>query len=260
MSDDIKYEYKSVQAVRGMEKRSIAKVQQKDGWELVDQTHGTLRTTLNFRRVKPEAFQSKAWDAFRALAPAKQLALAAAAAVLLVIAVVGIGIADRDSGDANTGNTATNSTEPEPVTQTPLPSATPTPSEETDPVITAANNKEFAALLKAGDYCDLSMGKFATKYEGQKIEFDGSIAYMQNHEDYDTRYDILLGPGDAGTNTTVGPAFKYDNVSMLDLNFTGANTPSYVSEGDKLRFTAEVGEYNPDQCLFFLAPDATAVR
>jgi hypothetical protein len=182
MSDDIKYEYKSVQTVRGLENRSIDKAQKEGGWELVDQTQGRLRTTRNFRRVKPETFLSNAWEAFRGLAPAKQRALAAAVAVLLLLAAVGIGIAaTQNKGVTNAENTATKSTEPAPVNQTPTPSPTPAPSEETDQVITAENNKELAALLKAGDYCDPSTAQFAGKYQGQEIEFDGSIVNMQHH-------------------------------------------------------------------------------
>jgi hypothetical protein len=46
---------------------------------------------------------------------------------------------------------------------------------------------------------------------------------------------------------------------MLDLKLTGTNVPSFVGEGDKFRFTAEVGEYNATRgCLFFLTPVATA--
>ncbi|WP_319145251.1 DUF4839 domain-containing protein [Streptomyces sp. WI03-4A] len=33
---------------------------------------------------------------------------------------------------------------------------------------------------------------------------------MAPHGDYDTRYDFLLGPGDKGPNTGIGPAFKYE--------------------------------------------------
>jgi hypothetical protein len=134
-------------------------------------------------------------------------------------------------------------------------------AEETDQVITPENNKDFAALLVATDYCEPSMAQFAAKYQGRKIEFDGSITNMQHHEKYDTRYDILVGPGNAGPKTTAGPAFKYDNVNMFDLKFTGKSVPSSVAEGDKFRFTAEVGEYNPNKgCLFFLTPVSTTVR
>jgi len=263
MSDDIKYEYKSVQAVRGMEKRSIAKEQKEGGWELVDQTPGTLRTTLNFRRVKPETFLSKAWDAIRALAPAKQLALAAVAAAFVLIAAVGIAIAATDDkGNTNTESLAAQSTDPATTNETPTPSPTPPPTEEIDQVevITAVNNKEFEELLKTGDYCDPSMARFADQYEGQQIEFNGSIADMQPFENYDTRYSIVLGPGDAGPNTGVGPAFKYENVNMSDVNLTGKNVPDQVAVGDKFRFIAEIDTFNPTQCSFFLTPVSTTAR
>jgi hypothetical protein len=84
---------------------------------------------------------------------------------------------------------------------------------------------------------------------------------MKNHEGYNTRYDILLGPGDDGPATTRGPAFKYEDVNMFDLKFTGATAPSYVGEGDTFRFTAEVDEYDAVRgCQFFLNPVSTAVR
>jgi hypothetical protein len=262
MPDDNKYEYKSVQAMRGMETRSIAKAQKEGGWELLDQTQGTLRTTLKFRRVKPETFLSKAWVAFRGLAPAKQRVVAAGMAILLLLAAVGIGTAAaREKGAPVAENSAAKSTESAAVSERPTPSPTPTLSEEAAKVINAENNKDFAALLVATDYCDPSMEQFAAKYQGQTIEFDGSITNMQHHEKYDTRYDILVGPGYAGTKTTAGPAFKYDNVNMFDLKFTGKSVPSNVAEGDKFRFTAEVGQYKPNQgCLFFLTPVSTTVR
>lgn len=49
----VRYELKSVKALRGTEGRSIAKWQN-DGWELVDQNASTLYATLNFRKVKPD--------------------------------------------------------------------------------------------------------------------------------------------------------------------------------------------------------------
>jgi hypothetical protein len=285
MPDDVKYEYKSVQAVRGMESRSIAKAQREGGWELFDQTQGTLRTTLKFRRVKPETSLSKAWGVFRGLVPAKQRVVVAGMAVLLVLAAVGIGTsAAQEKGATKSTESAAVSEESAPsptptlaeetdqvmapatiaarstesgaVSEKSTPSPTPTLAEETDQVITPENNKDFAALL-ATDYCDPSMAQFAAKYEGRQIQFDGSIKNLQK---YDSGYDILVGPGNAGPKTTVGPEFKYENVNMFDLNLTGTSVPSYVAEGDKFRLTAEVGEYNPNSCLFFLTPVSTTVR
>jgi len=271
VSDDVKYEYKSVQAVRGLESRSIAKEQREGNWELVDQTQGTIRTTLKFRRVKPETSLSKVWSIFRGLAPAKQRAVVAGMTILLLVAAVGIGTsaAREKSGTA--------SSESAPLSETPLPSPAPTvaegkgptsgPSpaptvtEGTDQVVTLENNEEFAALLATTDTCGPSVADFATKYHGRKIGFDGSITNLQQYENYKTRYDILLGPGDAGPKTTAGPNFKYANVNTFDLKFSGNNVPSSVREGDTFHIIAEVGEYKPTQgCLFFLTPVSTTVR
>ncbi|NUU32660.1 hypothetical protein [Arthrobacter sp. C9C5] len=49
----VKYETRSVKTVRGIEARTRAKLE-KEGWEFVSQTQGTLRSELNFRRPKPE--------------------------------------------------------------------------------------------------------------------------------------------------------------------------------------------------------------
>ncbi|WP_250001530.1 DUF4839 domain-containing protein [Actinoplanes sp. M2I2] len=92
------------------------------------------------------------------------------------------------------------------------------------------------------------------------VAFNGSIVKMTPHAGYETRFDLLLGPGDKGPDTAVGPAFKYEDVSILDLELTGKKIPATVGEGDKFRFVAKVGQFNADQCLFFLAPVSTEVR
>lgn len=51
VQDDVRYETKSVKAVRGLEARTIAKWAQ-EGWELETQTPGRVRTELLFRRPK----------------------------------------------------------------------------------------------------------------------------------------------------------------------------------------------------------------
>lgn len=263
LSDDIKFEHKSIQTMRGTEKRSIAKAQL-DGWELVDQVQGTLRTSLKFRRVKPENFLSKTLKAFRRLAPVKQRALAATVASLLVLLAVVIGVATaRGQNEITVENVAAESTKRAnvvPASTDPMQSSDPSPSEKPDLIITAKNNEELAALLKVGDNCSPSMSQFAAKYQDQTIEFAGSITNMQKHENYNTRYDILIGPGDQGVNAASGPAFKFQDVNLSDLHLTGKDIRPYVSEGDKFQFTAKVGAFNPQQCLFFLTPISTTPR
>ncbi|GII28880.1 DUF4839 domain-containing protein [Planotetraspora mira] len=241
MVDEIKYEYKTVQTVRGTDGLVISKMQ-KDGWELVEQAQGTLRSTLNFRRPKK---------------PQPWLLIGTAAAVLVILTVV-IGAASALSGGGENEDESDKST----VAASEKPSATPAPTAAESyatEVITPQNNREFAALLRA-DYCDDANLDFATRHEGQTVAFNGSIVNMVPHGDSDTRYDFLLGPGDKGPNTAVGSAFKYEDVNIFDLKLTGKKIPATVGVGDKFRFVAEVGEFNAEQCLFFLDPVSTEVR
>ncbi|MFI9804149.1 DUF4839 domain-containing protein [Streptomyces sp. NPDC052301] len=241
MADEIKYEYKTVRAVRGTDGLIISKMR-KDGWELVEQVQGTLRSTLTFRRPKK---------------PQPWLLIGAAVAVLVVLAIV-IGAASALSGGGETQEGAGKSA----ATVSEKPSATPTPTaadSAATEVITPQNNPDFGKLLKA-DSCDDANLNFATRHKGETVAFNGSIVNMAHHGDYRTRYDFLLGPGDKGPNTAAGPAFKYEDVDILDLNLTGRKIPATVGEGDKFRFVAEVGEFNADQCVFFLDPVSTEVR
>ncbi len=80
MADEIKYEYKTVQTLRGTDGLVISKMQ-KDGWELVERAQGKLRSTLNFRRPKK---------------PQPWLLIGAGVAVLVVLAAV-IGVAPHSA-------------------------------------------------------------------------------------------------------------------------------------------------------------------
>ena len=55
--DNVQHEFKTVQALRGRESSAKAKWQAQ-GWEFVSEDRGTLRTELNFRRVKPKTLGS----------------------------------------------------------------------------------------------------------------------------------------------------------------------------------------------------------
>ncbi|CAL9406826.1 DUF4839 domain-containing protein [Streptomyces sp. enrichment culture] len=238
MANEIKYEYKVVQTVRGTDGLVISKMQ-KDGWELVEQLPGRLRTTLNFRRPKR---------------PLPWRLIGAGAAVLVVLAaiiVTGVALGD---GDEERGASASSTAIDE------KPSASP-PADElaAAEVITAQNNREFAALLKA-DPCSEANVSFATKHAGQTIAFDGSIRHMASYGDDQTRYDFLLGPGDKGPQTTDGPNFKYEDVNTGNLHLTGQQAPATVAVGDKFRFVAEVIEFKRVQCVFRLAPVLTEAR
>jgi hypothetical protein len=271
----VEYIHQTVKVIRGREATKIAELQ-KFGWELVSENQGTIRTELAFRKVKPKTFAShlqrlasQGYATFRRLAPAPQRRIFAMVggviAVLAVVAVVAGMLADGDGSAPSTA--APQKTTSAPVTpsatpspsETPTPTPTPTPTEPVPDVITAANTREFAEILK-GDYCSGSIARFAKKYAGKTIPFDGSVVDVAPHGGYNTRFDYLLGPGNKGPNTTVGPVFKFENVNYGDFNMTGMHKPDSIDVGGNFRFIAEVDRYVSNTCLFFLTPVKTQTR
>jgi hypothetical protein len=130
--------------------------------------------------------------------------------------------------------------------------------------LTVENSPDLAALLAGPDCGDDAIARFAIEYAGRTITFDGHISNMQNHGDYDTRYDILLNTGDFSETTLAGiqngPSFKFEDVNITDLNLTGPNIPEFIGMGDNLTIAASVEEWNADTCILFLDPVSTEVR
>lgn len=127
-------------------------------------------------------------------------------------------------------------------------------------MLTVQNNEDLAAVLAVKDSNDPLVAEFAKKYAGKTIVFDGNISSMAQHESYKTRYGILINVGDYSKTTAVGPSFKFEDVSILDLNLTGSDIPDSIGMGQNLRITAVVEEYNEDSGLFFLDPISTEIR
>lgn len=130
-----------------------------------------------------------------------------------------------------------------------------------DTVLTVLNNPDLAALLALGDNCADSVATFARKYEGRTISFDGNIADMAPHGSYATRFDFLIYPGDYSEVTARGPSFQFRDKNVVhDLHLTGDNIPDTIGRGQNLHVTAELGEYNPETCLYQLTPVETRIR
>jgi hypothetical protein len=99
--DNVQYEFKSVQALRGRGSRAKAKWQDQ-GWEFVSENRGTLRTELNFRRVKPKTFGAYLLSiiaTLRRLQPKTQLVLVASCALILAAGTIGIVLGTQSGGD-----------------------------------------------------------------------------------------------------------------------------------------------------------------
>ena len=139
-------------------------------------------------------------------------------------------------------------------TTSPTPSTRPTAPTSTQPAVSPAltveNSPDLAALLAVPNSCSETIQTFAAQYQGRVIEFDGSVSAMSHHGTYETRYDILVAPGDEGPSSTIGPSFQFRDVNpSSDLN-----TPGSLGVGDKLHVVGRVGDYSSEQCLFLLTP------
>lgn len=94
---DVKYETRSVKAVRGLEPRTRAKLEQ-EGWEFVSQEKGTVRTEMTFRRPKPAV-------------PWKMIGIGGGVFALIVVVAL-IFSAFEDGDDPNAGAEALSPSSP----------------------------------------------------------------------------------------------------------------------------------------------------
>jgi hypothetical protein len=134
----VQYEFKSVQALRGRESSAREKWQHQ-GWELVSENRGRLRTELNFRRVKPRTLAAHLLSivaTFRRKQPKRQHVLVASSALILGAGVIGIVAGTQNGGDTTKPSAA-------PSTASVAP-----PADRTVPDITV---DELVGRLNAGE-------------------------------------------------------------------------------------------------------------
>lgn len=172
------------------------------------------------------------------------------------------GTAPNLTVDRSCGDDAESTTEPPDTTTeaTEPPDPTTSTTAKAQEVLTSANNTDLSALLSEPNDCSEKIQSFASTYAGRTIEFDGNVANLANHGDAETRFDILVSPGEFSTSSAIGPSFQFRDVNILDLNLTGPDAPDSVRQGDNLHFVAQIQGYEPTSCLFFLDPVSTAAR
>jgi hypothetical protein len=125
--------------------------------------------------------------------------------------------------------------------------------------ITVEDSTEFAELLALENPRDEKCADFASKYQGQVIEFDGCVLDVVKHEGYATRYDYRLGAGDSSDANRRGPSFMFEDVSYYDLGPKG-DFPDSVVAGMNLHVCAEVVGYDEASGTFYLVPVQTRIR
>ncbi|CAM2778253.1 DUF4839 domain-containing protein [Prescottella defluvii] len=245
---EVRYETRTVRAIRGMESRTIKKWED-DGWEFVSQAPGKVQTEITFRRPKPKS---------------RQLLWIVGGGVFVLATIIAIGVSgERNTAPAESASPVPSQTAAAPSEQ-PSPESTdaaPTPSPELDDVVlTPENSPELAAILAGTDYCAPDIAAFAAAHRGQTIAFPGYIGAMGPHGGASTRTEILINAGDFSETSSPGPNFKFRGVSTLnDLPWVGS-VPDTIGVGTNLSVTAEVDRYEERSCHFFLDPVTTAVR
>lgn len=139
---DVKYETRSVKTVRGMEARTRTKIE-KEGWEFVSQTQGTVRSELTFRRPKPET-------------PWKLIGIGGSLLALLVIVLLIINALGGGDG-ASTGAETVQSPAPSQVASAEA-STPPVESATAGPVVTAITVDELLDKLNSAELGGIKVG------------------------------------------------------------------------------------------------------
>jgi hypothetical protein len=176
--DTVQHEFKSVQALRGRENSAKAKWQNQ-GWEFVSENRGTLRTEMNFRRVKPKTLGSHLLSmvaAFRRPQPKSQSVLVASCALILVAGIIGI-VAGTQSGGDTPSPSAAQTTAPS-AAQTTASTAPPAESTVTDITVDDLLDKLNSAGMggiKNGDHFRVTAELSGSDYWGTGASGDFSV-------------------------------------------------------------------------------------
>ena len=134
----------------------------------------------------------------------------------------------------------------------------PEPDPEIEGSLTIENCPALLAMLAAKGENDPCYAEFAETYRGKTIEFDGCIVSIANHENYKTRYDLLVQGGDfVDPNTAnLGPYFSLRNVAGTSISSFGDS----IRIGSNVHIVAEVVDYNSNNFWFTLSPKEIVER
>lgn len=128
-------------------------------------------------------------------------------------------------------------------------------SVEVQGTITVDNNEEFAALFQVQDPSDPAIAAFAASHHNSYVEFDGVIGLVQNHEDYDTRFDVLIFGGSYEDPKFVW--FYFENLNFGEMNVSGSGE---VRSGLDFHIIGKVIGYNDEAMSIEIEPVSMVAR
>ncbi len=157
-----------------------------------------------------------------------------------------------------------NTTETEQTNETKGGEETVTEELTEEEILTIDNCEDFANIISlgaSGVELDPAYISFVETYKYQTIEFDGCITYVTNHENYNTRYDILLNAGDyVDDDTETPPIFKFEDVNTYSLGLEDMTLPSFVRMGANIHIIAKVDSINENTGIIELNPISISER
>lgn len=169
--------------------------------------------------------------------------------------------------EQNTENDETKSTPPKNETteaketqKAPTENETVENADTKEEVLNMDNSSDLAAILSTKNEFDPLIKQFASKYQGQKIEFDGYTADVACNGDYKTRFNYLIYVGDYNSSPIVGPQFQIKDVNYYDLHLEGNNVPDTFGVGLNIHIVAAVVSYNESSGLFQIKPVKITIR
>ena len=233
----IRYETQEIKTLKGLEAKSIEKME-KDGWELVTQDKGKLRTTLLFRKVKQPI--------------PKQIILIGVAASLLLVTVISLGAI---FGDKSSKTHAPEKNSSEKIQSTPAPK----PSENADEILTVENNSDLKMLLSNSNENTYEFwSAFFEKYKGRTISFDGNVAILEKNPDFKYTYDALIEAGNYSENSSTGAPFRALRI-VVPFGWNKTNQDDLIVQGTNLHVVARIWDFNEAQS-FDIKLISTTVR
>lgn len=90
---------------------------------------------------------------------------------------------------------------------------------------------------------------FVDEYLNQEIEIELLTAFVENNEDYNTRFNYLLYAVENEKVMMQGPAFMFKNVNYYDLHLSGTNKPDSYEIGMHSSVRAEIEGYEDGMIL-----------
>jgi hypothetical protein len=239
-SGDVAYMFSEVKVIRGREAKKIAEMEGQ-GWELVSQAAGTLRSELKFRKVRPKglgAYLAQGFAAFRRLETKTQLrALGAVGALILVLIIIGIVAGGKGGGNATP--TASDASTSAPATPSESPSATPSqsvssssPASSAAPTVTTITVDALLDKLNAPKYDGIKVGD-EFKLTGELFESDSWGVGASG--DYNVELKAKGGKDDLSVFVDKSDAANWENgtkvemvVQMVNVTIDGDTTDGWL--------------------------------